>query len=181
VAASDHWHCDACGGDADLATVVVEVGLVRLATNDEQGFRLGSAGIEQQLAGLFADCSCGGRLVPGGGAAPAVTARFDPDRLLAVAELGWTRLSASSQLSELCEVWRPRVLLLLGREAELEKPDVLRLRLEDKLAALQAEVERATAAGDGEAAETAHARYIELGTTYVRRFVRPDEPAASSP
>ena len=181
MAASDHWHCDACGGDADLATVAVEVGLVRLATNGEEGFRLGSTGIEQQLSGLFADCSCGGRLVPGGGDAPAVTARFEPHRLLAAAALGWTRLSASSQLAELCEVWRPRVLLLLGRESELEKPDVLRLRLEDKLAALQAEVERATAAGDGEAAETAHARYIELGTTYVRRFVRPDEPAASSP
>jgi hypothetical protein len=78
-------------------------------------------------------------------------------------------------------VWRPRALLLLGREDELEKADVLRLRLEDKLAALQAEVERATATGDDEGAETAHARYIELGTTYVRRFVRPDEPAASSP
>ena len=47
-----------------------------------------------------------------------------------------------------------------------------------KLAALQAEVERATAAGDSDAAEAAHARYIELGTTYVRRFVRSHEPAA---
>ena len=61
---------------------------------------------------------------------------------------------------------------------ELSKEDVLRLRLEDKLAALQAEVERAWADGDADAAEAAHARYIELGTTYVRRFVRPDEPAA---
>ena len=154
---------------------------MRLATDGEEGFRLGSAGIERQLAGLFVSCSCGGRLVPGAGDRPAVAARFDADRLLPVAELGWKRLSASAQLSELREVWRPRVLLLLGRAAELDKPDVLRLRLEDKLAALQAEVERATAAGDGEAAETAHARYIELGTTYVRRFVRSDEPAASSP
>jgi hypothetical protein len=181
VAASDHWHCDACGGDADLAPVAVEVGLVRLATDGEEGFRLGSAGIERQLAYLFASCPCGGRLVPGEGHPPAIAARFDADRLPPVAELGWSRLAASARLSELREVWRPRVLLLLGREAELDKPDVLRLRLEDKLAALQAEVERATAAGDGEAAETAHARYIELGTTYVRRFVRPDEPAASSP
>ena len=52
---------------------------------------------------------------------------------------------------------------------------MLRLRLEDKLAALQAELERARAAGDDDAAEAAHARYIELGTTYVRRFVRSDE------
>jgi hypothetical protein len=75
-------------------------------------------------------------------------------------------------------VWRPRALVLMGREQELAKEDVLRLRLEDKLAALQAEVERATAAGDSDAAEAAHARYIELGTTYVRRFVRSHEPAA---
>ena len=54
---------------------------------------------------------------------------------------------------------------------ELDREQVLGLRLEDKLAALQAEVERATTAGDEEAAEAAHARYIELGTTYVRRFV----------
>ena len=181
MTASDHWHCDACGGDADLGSVAVEVGLVRLATDGEEGFRLGSAGIERPLADLLTSCSCGGRLAPGPGNPPPVAVGFDADRLLPVAELGWTRLAGSSQLSELCEVWRPRVLLLLGREAELDKPDVLRLRLEDKLAALQAEVERATAAGDGEAAETAHARYIELGTTYVRRFVRPDEPAASSP
>jgi len=75
-------------------------------------------------------------------------------------------------------VWRPRALVLMGREQELAKEDVLRLRLEDKLAALQAEVERATAAGDRDAAEAAHARYIELGTTYVRRFVRSHEPVA---
>ncbi len=181
MAASDHWHCDSCGGDADLAPLVVEVGLVRLALDGDQGFRLGSAGIEHRVAELLTDCSCGGRLVPGPGSPSPVAAAVDRDRLLPVAERGWAVLEASRPLADLREVWRPRVLVLLGREAELEKPDVLRLRLEDKLAALQAEVERATSAGDDEAAETAHARYIELGTTYVRRFVRPDEPAASSP
>src|SRR2546428_7870194 len=110
VAASDRWLCDACGGDADLAPVAVEVGLVRLATDGDDGFRLGSGGIERPLAGLLASCPCGGRLVPGGGDPPAVAARFDADRLLPVAELGWSRLAASAQLSELREVWRPRVL-----------------------------------------------------------------------
>jgi hypothetical protein len=181
VAAPDNWHCEACGAGADLSPLAVEVGLVRLAGEGDHGFRLGSGGIERQVGDLLAGCECGGRLVPGSGGTPAVVARFDRDRLLPVAELGWRRLCDSLALAELCEVWRPRALLLLGREQELEKPDVLRLRLEDKLAALQAEIERATAAGDDEAAETAHARYIELGTTYVRRFVRPDEPAASTP
>ena len=82
---------------------------------------------------------------------------------------------ATPELAELVEVWRPRAALLAGGEQELGKEDVLRLRLEDKLAALQAELERARAAGDDNAAEAAHARYIELGTTYVRRFVRSDE------
>ena len=91
---------------------------------------------------------------------------------------GGPRCEATPALTELREVWRPRALVLMGREQELAKEDVLRLRLEDKLAALQAEVERATAAGDSDAAEAAHARYIELGTTYVRRFVRSHEPAA---
>src|SRR6478736_2927912 len=93
-------------------------------------------------------------------------------------QLGGAGIEATPALTELREVWRPRALVLMGREQELAKEDVLRLRLEDKLAALQAEVERATAAGDSDAAEAAHARYIELGTTYVRRFVRSHEPAA---
>jgi len=181
VAASDHWHCEACGADADLVPQSVEIGLVRLAVDGPGGFRLGSGGIEHHVAELLAGCPCQGRLVPGGGDGAAIVAQFDRDRLLPIAGLGWSRLQSSAELSELCEVWRPRVLLLLGREGELAKPDVLRLRLEDKLAALQAEVERAAAVGDDEAAETAHARYIELGTTYVRRFVRPDEPASSPP
>jgi hypothetical protein len=81
---------------------------------------------------------------------------------------------ATPELAELVEVWRPRAALLTGT-GDLAKEDVLRLRLEDKLAALQAELERARDAGDDDAAEAAHARYIELGTTYVRRFVRSDE------
>jgi len=87
------------------------------------------------------------------------------------------RLEGSDALSDLRSAWGPRAVALAGRSDELAKEDVLRIRLEDKLTALQTEVERATAAGDLDAAETAHARYIELGTTYVRRFVRPDEPA----
>lgn len=181
MATPDHWHCQACGADADLAPLTVELGLVRLAVHGEAGFRLGSDGIEPQLTELLESCLCGGRLAPGAGSAATTIARFDGGRLRATAELGWQRLEQAPALDELREVWRPRALTLIGRESELRKEDVLRLRLEDKLAALQAEVERATSAGDDEAAETAHARYIELGTTYVRRFVRPDEPAASAP
>jgi hypothetical protein len=173
--ASDPWSCDTCGTTADLASASVEVGLIRLATHGASGFRLGSDGIETEVAGTLSPCSCGGRFGPGVGAGARVAPAFDRARMRVAAAHGWPVLEREPSVAPLREVWRPRALLLAGREDELSREDVLRLRLEDKLAALQAEVERATAAGDADAAETAHARYIELGTTYVRRFVRPDE------
>jgi len=69
-------------------------------------------------------------------------------------------------------VWRARALRALGRESELTPLEVQELRLEGRLQDLLDELERARAAGDEEAAETAHARYVELGTAYVQRFVR---------
>src|SRR2546428_12436956 len=81
VAASDRWLCDACGGDADLAPVAVEVGLVRLATDGDDGFRLGSGGVERPPAGLLARRPRGGGLGGGGGGAPpAAAARSAPPR-----------------------------------------------------------------------------------------------------
>jgi hypothetical protein len=68
------------------------------------------------------------------------------------------------------EVWRPRAMRLLGRDDELTNEDVLELRLEQRLADLRAEIDRARAAGDDDAAQMAHARYIEIGTSYARRF-----------
>jgi hypothetical protein len=175
---SDLWHCSACGRTADLDMTPVEVGLVRLAVRGAEDFRLGSPGIEDEIAGLLDPCGCGGRFVPGGGDGPVVGPAFDEERLAPLAAAGLERLEAAEVLSGLRSAWGPRAVALAGRAQDLAKEDVLRIRLEDKLTALQTEVERATAAGDIDAAETAHARYIELGTTYVRRFVRPDEPAA---
>jgi len=175
---ADEWHCPGCGTTIDMATATVEVGLVRLAADGADAFALGSAGAEEPVAAVLAPCSCGSRFAPGRGDGPQAGVTFDPAAIRAAAAAGWRVLDAAPSLRSLREVWRPRAMMLAGREDELSKDDVLRLRLEDKLAALQAEVERAAAAGDGDAAETAHARYIELGTTYVRRFVRPDEPAA---
>ena len=74
-------------------------------------------------------------------------------------------------MSALATLWRPRALRLPGRDAELTREQQLELRLEQRLDDLQAEMERARGAGDEDAAEAAHARYVELGTTYVRRFV----------
>ncbi len=175
---ADLWHCGQCGSTADLNMTPVEVGLVRLAVAGAEEFRLGSDGIEDDIAPLLEACACGGRFRPGSGTGPVVAARFDGERLAPVAEAGLERLETATHLAKLRAAWGPRALALAGRSDQLAKEDVLRIRLEDKLTALQTEVERATAAGDVDAAETAHARYIELGTTYVRRFVRPDERAA---
>ncbi len=90
------------------------------------------------------------------------------------AKRGWEVLEASRDpgLARLRERSGGRGrCVLLGREDELTpRGAVLELRLEERLAGLQAEIERARAAGDDDAAQIAHARYIELGTTYARRF-----------
>src|SRR5262249_34081961 len=156
----------------------VEVGLLRLAAVGDTDFRLGSDGIEQQVAAVLASCTCGGRFRPGAGAGSPLAPRFEAGALPHPAAPGRAGPQAAPTPAGRRAAGRPRAMLRAGREGELGREAVLRLRLEDKLPALQAEVERATAAGDTDAAEAAHARYIELGTTYVRRFVRSHEPAA---
>jgi len=170
---ADPWHCEACGAAYDMASCTLEVGLVRLALRGAEGFRLGSYGIEAEVAGLLEPCTCGGRLAAGGepeklGSDP----NFSREAVAPLAAAGWETLEGSDDpaLGRLRDVWRPRALRLLGREAELTPEDVLGLRLESRLADLRAEIERARAAGDDDAAQMAHARYIEIGTGYARRF-----------
>jgi hypothetical protein len=178
----DPWHCGRCGRPADLAPLALEVGLVRLALDSApERFRLGSAGIEEPLAALLAPCACGGALEPGDGLGEPLEPRIDEARLRPLAERGWAALEAvggEGRLAELRRLWRPRALLLLGRGGELAREEQLRLKLEGRLAGLHAEMEAARGRGDEDAAEAAHARYIELGTIYVRRFLLADEPAA---
>ena len=168
----DPWHCEACGAAYDMAARTLEVGLVRLALDGPEGFRLGSAGIEAEVAPLLDPCVCGGRIVPGGGATLGSDPVVAREGLLPLARRGWEVLEACEEpgLVRLRDVWRPRALRLLGRDDELSSEDVLGLRLEERLAGLRAEIERARAAGDEDAAQMAHARYIELGTSYARRF-----------
>lgn len=183
AARSDPWRCDSCGAVYELATRSLEVGLVRLAVDGEGGFRLGSEGIETHVEPLLAPCTCGARLkrgqTPNAGVTEVqqvpfgVRPRFEGDALRPLAERGWAVLDASAdpRLERLAALWRSRALVLLGREGELTREQQLELRLEGRLAGLQDEIERAREAGDEDAAQAAHARYIELGTTFVRRFV----------
>jgi len=170
---ADPWQCKACGAAYDLAARTLETGLVRLALRGPEGFRLGSAGIEAEVAPLLEPCECGGRIAPGGAAGKLGSDPvFSGEALRPLARRGWEMIEASEEpgLVRLREVWRPRALRLLGREDELSPEDVLGLRLEQRLADLRAEIDRARAAGDEDAAQMAHARYIELGTSYARRF-----------
>ena len=176
AARSDPWSCRDCGAVYELATRSLEVGLVRLAVAGEAGFQLGSDGIEPQVEPLLAPCACGGALRRGqapDGAWPRTGVTFDAEALRPFAERGWGVLEASAdpRLARLAALWRSRALVLLGREDELTREQQLELRLEGRLAGLQDDIERARRAGDEDAAQAAHARYIELGTTYMRRFV----------
>ena len=148
------------------------MGLVRLALEGAAEFRLGSAGIEAELAPLLEPCACGGRLAAGGDAPLGSDPVVAREALLPLARRGWEVLAECDQpgLVRLREVWRPRAMRLLGRDDELTNEDVLELRLEQRLADLRAEIDRARAAGDDDAAQMAHARYIEIGTSYARRF-----------
>lgn len=155
---------------------------MRLATDGVEGFVLGSAGLQKQIAPLLSACACGGRFAPGAGDG-AVGARpaFDPDGLRPLARAGLAALESSPdpRLAELARVWRARALRAAGRESELTAEQQLELRLEGRLQGLLDDLAAAEAAGDEEAAETAHARYVELGSGYVQRFVRARERPAS--
>ena len=170
---ADPWHCEACGAAYDMASRTLEVGLVRLALRGTDGFKLGSEGIAADVAALLEPCGCGGRLAAGGEAAILGSDPvFAAEAVRPPASRGWEVLEGADDpgLRRLREVWRPRALRLLGREAELTPEDVLDLRLEGRLADLRSEIGRARAAGDDDAAQMAHARYIEIGTSYARRF-----------
>lgn len=169
---ADPWHCEACGAAYDMASCTLEVGLVRLALDGPDGFRLGSAGIGAEVAPLLEPCACGGRLAPGGDERLGSDPGFSAEALRPLARRGWEVLAGCDDpgLVRLREVWRARALRLLGRDEELSNEDVLELRLEQRLAGLRAEIDRARAAGDEDAAQMAHARYIEIGTSYARRF-----------
>src|SRR4051812_14464961 len=132
---SDPWHCERCDAMADLAPRAAEVGVVRLAANGAGGFQLGSAGIEGLVAPLLARCEGGGGLGLAAGGAPRMRAACGRAVRRPVAERGWPVLEAADdpRLVALRGPWRPRLLPLAGREGELEREEVLRARLEEKL------------------------------------------------
>jgi hypothetical protein len=170
---TDPWHCGTCGARADLAGQSPAVGLVRLAVAGGDGFRLGSVGIEETIAPLLEPCACGGAFQPGTGDGERAAIRFRPELLQPLAERGWRVLESAEdqRLVALRGVWRPHALIACGRADELDREEQLQVKLEGRLAGLLEEVAAARERGDEDAADAAQARYVELGTTYMRRFV----------
>ena len=94
------------------------------------------------------------------------------DALAPLADAGWSALVAAEddELETLALVWRPRALALAGRAGELSRDDVVRGRLEQRVAEVSARMQRALEAGDEDEAERLHARAIELGTVLAGRL-----------
>jgi hypothetical protein len=154
--------CQRCGGEVELARTPLESGLVRLAALGADGFEL-----------AFDDPAVHAAAEPALGPCPHVgDPSWQPDALAPLADAGWRALVASDddELETLAMVWRPRALALAGRAGELSKDDVVRGRLEQRVAQVATRMQAALDAGDEDEAERLHARAIELGTVLAGRL-----------
>jgi hypothetical protein len=156
------YHCELCGGEVDLSRTPLESGLVRLATLGPEGFEL-----------AFDDPAVHAAAAPALGPCPHdADPSWDADELRSLADAGWRALlaAADDELDLLAVVWRPRALALAGRADELSRDDIVRGRLEQRVADVSARMQVALAAGEADEAERLHARAIELGTVLAGRL-----------
>jgi hypothetical protein len=156
------YHCELCGGEVDLSRTPLESGLVRLATLGTEGFEL-----------AFDDAAVHAAAAPALGPCPHdAEPRWDSEELRPLADAGWRALLAADddELDLLAVVWRPRALALAGRAGELSRDDIVRGRLEQRVAEVSARMQVALAAGEADEAERLHARAIELGTVLAGRL-----------
>jgi hypothetical protein len=156
------YHCELCGGELDLSRTPLESGLVRLATLGPEGFEL-----------AFDDPAVHAAAAPALGPCPHdAVPIWDAEQLRPLADAGWRALLAADddELDLLAVVWRPRALALAGRADELSRDDIVRGRLEQRVAEVSARMQVALAAGEADEAERLHARAIELGTVLAGRL-----------
>jgi hypothetical protein len=156
------YHCELCGGDVELSRTPLESGLVRLATLGPAGFELSFDDPSVQAAAAGALGACPHHEDPS----------WDREALRPLADAGWRALLSAEddELDQLAVVWRPRALALAGRSDELSRDDVVRGRLEQRVAEVSARMQAALAAGEADEAERLHARAIELGTVLAGRL-----------
>ena len=157
------YHCELCGGEVDLSRTPLESGLVRLATLGPERLRARlrrSGRARRRRSGA----RCHVRTWP-------IRAGTRPS-CGPLADAGWSALLAAEddELDLLAVVWRPRALALAGRADELSRDDVVRGRLEQRVAEVSARMQVALAAGEADEAERLHARAIELGTVLAGRL-----------
>jgi hypothetical protein len=152
--------CGDCGGAIDLTRTPLQSGLVRLAVLGSEGFELS-----------FDDPRIHAAAAPALGPCPhGAEPQWDAAVLAPLAAAGWDALAADPSLAELAIVWRPRALALAGRADALSRDDVVRGRLEQRVADVSARMHAALEAGDEDEAERLHARAIELGTVLAGRL-----------
>jgi hypothetical protein len=156
------YHCPRCRGEVDLARTPLESGLVRLAALGPGGFEL-----------AFDDPAVHAAAAPALGPCPHVAdPSWDITELRPLADAGWRALVAAEddELDLLAVVWRPRALALAGRADELSRDDIVRGRLEQRVAEVAGRMQVALDAGEADEAERLHARAIELGTVLAGRL-----------
>jgi crotonobetainyl-CoA:carnitine CoA-transferase CaiB-like acyl-CoA transferase len=154
--------CQRCGGAVELARTPLESGLVRLAALGAEGFELE---FDDRAVHALAETALG--------PCPHVAdPSWQPAQLVPIADAGWRALVAAEddELETLAMVWRPRALALAGRAGELSRDDIVRGRLEQRVAQVSARMQEALDAGDEDEAERLHARAIELGTVLAGRL-----------
>ena len=156
------YHCELCGAEVDLSRTPLESGLVRLATLGPEGFELAFDDPRVHAVAAAALGPCPHDADPS----------WDADKLRAPRRRRLERLVAAGddELDLLAVVWRPRALALAGRADELSRDDVVRGRLEQRVAEVSARMHAALAAGEADEAERLHARAIELGTVLAGRL-----------
>lgn len=148
-------------GSIDLGDFVFEAGVVRLATIGAEGSPIdfSSPAVLEAVAGVLTD---------------DLFAPFSIEALRALAPAALDAFDAAlptrDELQRLASLWRPRLLVLAGRQAELTGEQTVVLRFEERLREIKLGMARAEAEGDEDRREALHAKYIEVGTTYAGRL-----------
>ncbi len=148
-------------GSIDLRDHAFEAGIIRLASVGAAGYPLdfSAQATQDAIAAALTDDP----LTP-----------FSADALAAHALPALAALDAAvpahADLTRLVPLWRPRLLVLAGRQSELTGEQAVVLRFEERLRDLRRAMGEAEAAGDEDRREALHAKYIEIGTSYAGRL-----------
>jgi hypothetical protein len=145
-------------GIVDLDLYPFEAGVVRLAVHGADGSPLdfSDAAVRAAIVDTLSDDPFAQEALQVH--APAALAALD------------AALPDHEELARVAALWRPRLLVLADRKDELTGEQTVVLRFEERLREIKRGMAEAEAAGDEDAREALHAKYIEVGTTYAGRL-----------